>query len=67
MDPKQLANMPTLEQQAIKACSLELDVLLKKYGCDLIFQEIKQNGATMQTGFILVKHQPQQGLVPARG
>ena len=55
MNPNQLQNIPSLEQQATMACSQELDTLLKKYGCDLAFQELRVNGVVVKSSFIVIK------------
>lgn len=53
--PAGMMNMPTLDEQAIKACGSEIDMALKKYNCALVFQEVRHNGNTTAAGFVVVK------------
>lgn len=46
---------PTLEQQAQEACLQEVLAALDKYGCHLVFQEVRQNGQIVNGQFVVLK------------
>lgn len=50
-----VAAMPSLEQQSIDACLEEIRDALKKYACELVYQEITHNGARVNGTFVCIK------------
>jgi hypothetical protein len=50
-----MAAMPSLEEQTIDACLSEVKAVLAKYGCELVYQEVTQNGVRVSGSFSVIK------------
>ena len=44
-----------IEQQMIEACTVDLKNALDKYGCALVYEEVKHNGIPVAGRFVVAK------------